>query len=923
MAGFENDTAYFTGIDTRGVEPVANQMVSNGQLLIGASSSPFIRVNTLTSSGGTVTITNGPGTINLEAAGSSLTLNADSGSATPAAGVIVLAGGTNGIDTTASGNTVTFNFDVSEQPTIPTSFPTPSGTATPALNALTYANGTGISITGAGSTVTIGVNGSVVGQTITGDTGGALSPTAGNWNIVGGSNGIDTAGAGSTLTLNFDVTEQPAIPTSVGTDSGTATPSTNTFNIIGGTGIDTSGATNNVTITFDASDVPTLATSYPCDSGTATPAANVVNVIGQNSGSHAVMDTIGSTNNITIEDRTWLTPIVVDPSATQGLRGTYQTITAALTAASSGNNIFIRPGTYTENLTLKAGVNLIGFTGDGNTPQVTIIGNATATFAGTCTISNIRLQTNAAAFLTVSGSSATIVNLTDCFLNVANATAISYSSSSSSSRINVSQCRGNIGTTGIAMFSKTSAGILYFRYCDITNTGNSVTASTSSAGSVDFTYSYIAFATTTSSTSATNANHCYFAMPTNLTALTVGGSGNGLHIHSYYSSGTSSAISISSSLTLHGCVVASSNTNAITGAGSISYSGVTYTSSSGLNVTTKDLDTGGPSQLFGGSNSGLQNFLSIRNDSNTASSDAVQQISVAGASGGDAQTIWNISGGQNWSAGLDNSDSDAYVLSASSTLGTSNVMRATTAGAVSFVLGNTDTTRSASGATVTNTVSNTSNTASSNALQQVTVAGTSAGDPLTTYTVSGTTSFSIGLDNSDGDAFLFSQGTALGTNNVMRINGGGEINMPQQPAFLAYLGATINDVTGDGTSFQLGTTTALTEVFDQGGDFVTSGTFTAPITGRYFLTTCILLQDMTTAMESTLNINTSNRTYTFGNYAAGSSGNGNYPLNMNTLADMDAADTSTVTFSAALGAKVVNIFGDTSLRTYFAGNLEC
>lgn len=39
------------------------------------------------------------------------------------------------------------------------------------------------------------------GKTITGDTGGALSPTANNWNILGGP-GVTTSGSGSTLTIN-------------------------------------------------------------------------------------------------------------------------------------------------------------------------------------------------------------------------------------------------------------------------------------------------------------------------------------------------------------------------------------------------------------------------------------------------------------------------------------------------------------------------------------------------------------------------------------------------------------------------------------------------------------------------------------------------------------------------------------------------
>lgn len=48
--------------------------------------------------------------------------------------------------------------------------------------------------------ITLDVNGSIVGETITGDSGGALSPTAGNWNIFGRS-GSKTSGSVSTLTI--------------------------------------------------------------------------------------------------------------------------------------------------------------------------------------------------------------------------------------------------------------------------------------------------------------------------------------------------------------------------------------------------------------------------------------------------------------------------------------------------------------------------------------------------------------------------------------------------------------------------------------------------------------------------------------------------------------------------------------------------
>ena len=63
---------------------------------------------------------------------------------------------------------------------------------------------------------------------------------------------------------------------------------------------------------------------------------------------------------------------IVDSTASLG---THTTIAAALTSASSGDTIFIRPGTFTENLTLKAGVDLCAFDCDALTPNVTIDGS--------------------------------------------------------------------------------------------------------------------------------------------------------------------------------------------------------------------------------------------------------------------------------------------------------------------------------------------------------------------------------------------------------------------------------------------------------------------------------------------------------------------------------------------------------------------
>jgi len=113
MPGWDNDVAFCSGIDTRGVTPVVNQMDADGKLLIASTVAPYIRANTLSSAGGTVTITNGAGSINLEAGGGVPTMFTaeDASTCTPVANNLNIVGtSTNGIDTTAFGDTLTIGM---------------------------------------------------------------------------------------------------------------------------------------------------------------------------------------------------------------------------------------------------------------------------------------------------------------------------------------------------------------------------------------------------------------------------------------------------------------------------------------------------------------------------------------------------------------------------------------------------------------------------------------------------------------------------------------------------------------------------------------------------------------------------------------------------------------------------------------------
>jgi hypothetical protein len=78
--------------------------------------------------------------------------------------------------------------------------------------------------------------------------------------------------------------------------------------------------------------------------------------------------------------------------------------------------------------------------------------------------------------------------------------------------------------------------------------------------------------------------------------------------------------------------------------------------------------------------SGASVPVSVANNSNTASSKAVISATVAGASADDAVYQAVVSGVTTWSWGVDNSASDAWVLSAGATLGTNNAISVSTSG---------------------------------------------------------------------------------------------------------------------------------------------------------------------------------------------------------------------------------------------------
>ncbi len=165
-------------------------------------------------------------------------------------------------------------------------------------------------------------------------------------------------------------------------------------------------------------------------------------------------------------------------------------------------------------------------------------------------------------------------------------------------------------------------------------------------------------------------------------------------------------------------------------------------------------------------------------------------------------------------------------------------------------------------------------------------------------------------------------GAALFNNSTVKIDSTGRMTNTTQPAFSAFLATTAFNKTGNGGVYTLGTD-ALTEVFDQGSDFNTNGTFTAPVTGKYWLKGQATISGTTLMTTGDLQIVTSNRIYDLSQYTKVAPNF--YAFQNSVLADMDNADVATVTISASgEAADNDDVFGGSpTFYTFFMGQLTC
>lgn len=221
---------------------------------------------------------------------------------------------------------------------------------------------------------------------------------------------------------------------------------------------------------------------------------------------------------------------------------------------------------------------------------------------------------------------------------------------------------------------------------------------------------------------------------------------------------------------------------------------------------------------------------------------------------------------------------------------------------------------SISGVTNTLNITNSSNTASSSARKKISVGGSSASDPSIDFNISGTTDWSLGIDNSDSDNFKLSQSNSLGSNDTIVCTQNGEVLFPRNPAFLAYVSSNIPNVTGDGTRY---TVIFDTEDFDIGANYNNStGVFTAPVEGIYKFCTGVEAYNLSVGIVGVQVDILIDGVYSRVMQANGSSRDVNDRIAGagSVVYHMSAGSTAEINFQANSAGLTVGIYGD--LATY-------
>lgn len=168
----------------------------------------------------------------------------------------------------------------------------------------------------------------------------------------------------------------------------------------------------------------------------------------------------------------------------------------------------------------------------------------------------------------------------------------------------------------------------------------------------------------------------------------------------------------------------------------------------------------------------------------------------------------------------------------------------------------------------------------------------------------------LGSTNTTSSTAIKSGTGNVAINSGLTLDSTGRWTSSVQPMFLVGENASPANVTGDLTVY---TVPFDTEVYDIGSNFA-SNTFTAPITGKYILSSTITVITSAIYTISNIFITTTARSYIAP--LGGFSLNESYGLQSTVIADMTAGDTAYIRIQVGNAAKTIQIQGNTGAGAY-------
>lgn len=184
----------------------------------------------------------------------------------------------------------------------------------------------------------------------------------------------------------------------------------------------------------------------------------------------------------------------------------------------------------------------------------------------------------------------------------------------------------------------------------------------------------------------------------------------------------------------------------------------------------------------------------------------------------------------------------------------------------------------------------------------------------------------IGSTNTTSSLVLSSGTGNIVANTGFTVDSTGRTTNTVQPAFHAYVNATISNVTGNNTPY---TVVFNTETFDQNSNYDnTTGVYTAAITGRYMFSYTLWLTGFVNHGQFSTQLVTTSLTYTTANFQPNAvltvSGDQQQIHTASLLVAMTAGDTASVRINVrdGTGTKVIDVGGGANdPRTNFSGYL--